>query len=99
MLHSFPEVQDEVVSTLEFYAGLAQMLEDQGDEDLKVPDPNLKIVIRREPLGVCALITPWNVSPDCQWEPQKQQQQVSLCVCNALYDIKKQPLANSLKTS
>ena len=60
--NKFWNMQDEVVSTFEYYAGLAQKLEEQGDEDLNVPEPNMKIVIKREPLGVCALVTPWNVS-------------------------------------
>lgn len=56
-------MQDEVVSSFEFYAGQAEKLDKEGDQDLNVPDETLKIVVRREPLGVCALITPWNVSP------------------------------------
>jgi hypothetical protein len=55
-----PDMQDEVVGSFEFYAGLAEKLERDGDEDLKVPDETLKILVRKEPLGVCALITPWN---------------------------------------
>lgn len=51
---------DEVIGSFEFYAGLAEKLEREGDLDLKVPDETLKIVVRKEPLGVCALITPWN---------------------------------------
>jgi len=53
-------LQDEVIGSFEFYAGLAEKLEREGDLDLKVPDETLKIVVRKEPLGVCALITPWN---------------------------------------
>ena len=53
--------QDEVISSFEFYAGLADKLERDGDHDLKVPDETLHIMVKREPLGVCALITPWNV--------------------------------------
>lgn len=50
------------MSSFEFYAGLAEKLEREGNQVLDVPDDTLKIVVRREPLGVCALITPWNVS-------------------------------------
>lgn len=56
------DLQDEVISSFEFYAGLADRLEKEGDQDLRVPDETLKIVMKKEPLGVCALITPWNVS-------------------------------------
>lgn len=51
---------DEVINSFEFYAGLAEKLEKEGDRDLKVPDDTLMIMVRKEPLGVCALITPWN---------------------------------------
>lgn len=54
--------QDEVIGSFEFYAGLAEKLEKDGDHDLKVPDETMNIVVKKEPLGVCALITPWNVS-------------------------------------
>ena len=54
-------MQDEVISSFEFYAGLAEEQDKKGDEDLNVPDENMKITVRREPLGVCGLITPWNV--------------------------------------
>ena len=50
------------MNTFQFYAGLAEKLEKEGEVDLNVPDPTLKIVVKKEPLGVCALITPWNVS-------------------------------------
>ena len=54
-------LEDEVIGSFEFYAGLADKLEKDGDHDLKVPDETLHIVVKKEPLGVCALITPWNV--------------------------------------
>ena len=59
---SHTALQDEVISAFEYYAGLAEDLDRTGDEDLHVPDENMQITVRREPLGVCALITPWNVS-------------------------------------
>lgn len=73
---SHTATQDEVISAFEYYAGLAEELDRTGDEDLHVPDENMQITVRREPLGVCALITPWNVSA-CKQFPVSRASQTS----------------------
>jgi len=46
-----------LADSMEYYAGLLLGL---GGETLNISDPTLTDFTLREPLGVCALITPWN---------------------------------------
>jgi acyl-CoA reductase-like NAD-dependent aldehyde dehydrogenase len=52
--------QDDVAACFDYYAGLAQNLDDRQWQPLDVGDEDFKTELRREPLGPCALITPWN---------------------------------------
>jgi betaine-aldehyde dehydrogenase len=48
---------DDVVAVFRFYAGLA----DKGEgEVVSAPSASVHSTVRREPVGVCSLITPWN---------------------------------------
>lgn len=53
-------LQDDVASCFEFYADLADKLDTRQGEALQLPMEEFKGAIRREPMGVVALITPWN---------------------------------------
>lgn len=44
----------------EYYAELAEKLDKRQGEVLQLPMAEFKGAIRREPLGVVGLITPWN---------------------------------------
>ncbi len=44
----------------EYYADLAEKLDKRQGEALELPMAEFKGAIRREPLGVVGLITPWN---------------------------------------
>lgn len=43
-----------------FYADLAEKLDGEAPEDVKVSDDSFRTRVLREPLGVVAAITPWN---------------------------------------
>lgn len=43
-----------------FYADLAEKLDAEEPEELKVSDENFKTRVVREPIGVVGAITPWN---------------------------------------
>lgn len=62
MLHCNMHVctQDDVASCFEYYADLAEKLDKRQGESLQLPMAEFKGAIRREPMGVVALITPWN---------------------------------------
>ncbi|RJF79212.1 aldehyde dehydrogenase family protein [Azospirillum cavernae] len=47
-------------TTFAYYAGLARKLDDQRNAPVELADPGFDAVLRREPVGVAALITPWN---------------------------------------
>lgn len=43
-----------------FYADLAEKLDAEEPEEIKVPDDSFSTQVVREPLGVIGAITPWN---------------------------------------
>ncbi|DBA85159.1 TPA: hypothetical protein ACH3X2_005875 [Trebouxia sp. C0005] len=51
---------DDVAGCFEYYAELAEKLDKRQGEPLQLPMDEFKGKIRREPLGVVGLITPWN---------------------------------------
>ncbi|KAF8072370.1 ALDH10A8 [Scenedesmus sp. PABB004] len=51
---------DDVAGCFDFYAGLAEALDGQQDEAIDVGMAEFAVRVRREPLGVVGLITPWN---------------------------------------
>jgi len=53
------DVQDSV-DCYRYYAHLATTLDDNNNLDISVADPDFCSRLRREPVGVVALITPWN---------------------------------------
>ncbi len=56
----FHALQDDVAGCLEYYAGLAEKLDARQDSPIDVGMEEFAVRVRREPLGVVALITPWN---------------------------------------
>lgn len=52
--------QDDVAGCFEYYADLADKLDKRQGQALQLPMEEFKGAIRREPLGVVGLITPWN---------------------------------------
>ena len=57
--HCFPG-QDDVAATFEYYADLAEQLDKRQNERLDVGEEDFTTTIRREPMGVVALISmPW----------------------------------------
>lgn len=50
----------DVVATFEYYAGLAEQLDESGESAVAIPSDEYRATIRREPAGVVALIVPWN---------------------------------------
>jgi len=51
---------DDVSACFEFYAGLAEKLDERQDENVKIADDRFKSVIQYSPLGVVGAIIPWN---------------------------------------
>lgn len=51
---------DDVAGAFDYYAGLAEDLDKRQNSPLEVGMDDFSVTIRREPLGVVALITPWN---------------------------------------
>lgn len=49
----------------EYYAGLAEALDGRQGEAVDLGSDDFSCRLRREPLGVVALITPWNYP--CEW--------------------------------
>jgi betaine-aldehyde dehydrogenase len=47
----------DIVGVVRYYAGLADK---EGGEVIAAPDPKLRSIVVREPVGVCAQISPWN---------------------------------------
>jgi betaine-aldehyde dehydrogenase len=50
----------DVIATFDYYAELAEQLDDTGESEVAIPSADHRAVIRREPVGVAALIVPWN---------------------------------------
>jgi betaine-aldehyde dehydrogenase len=48
---------DDIAGVVRYYAGLADK---DGGEVVDAPIPGLSSVVRREPVGVCGQISPWN---------------------------------------
>ncbi|GJP32329.1 hypothetical protein CLOM_g16910 [Closterium sp. NIES-68] len=51
---------DDVAGCFEYYAGLAEQLDAEQGAPLQVPMEQFACRIRKEPIGVVGLITPWN---------------------------------------
>lgn len=51
---------DDVAGCFEYYAGLAEALDGRQGEAVDLGSDDFSCQLRREPLGVVALITPWN---------------------------------------
>mmetsp|Transcript_13639 Transcript_13639/g.29251 ORF Transcript_13639/g.29251 Transcript_13639/m.29251 type:complete len:498 (-) Transcript_13639:438-1931(-) len=51
---------DDVAGCFDYYAGLAEKLDERQDSPIDVGMADFEVKVRREPLGVVALITPWN---------------------------------------
>ncbi|CAD5198204.1 aldehyde dehydrogenase family protein [Pseudomonas sp. FEN] len=51
---------DDVIATFEYYAGLAETLDEQQDKAVELPSDAFAARVRREPCGVVGLIVPWN---------------------------------------
>jgi betaine-aldehyde dehydrogenase len=51
---------DDVSGCFEYYADLAEKLDERQDAPLELPMEQFKCNIRREAMGVVGLITPWN---------------------------------------
>lgn len=52
--------QDDVAGCFDYYADLAERLDARQYEHVELPDDSFDTKIIRQPLGVIALITPWN---------------------------------------
>ncbi len=50
----------DVIATFDYYAGLAERLDTDGETALDLPGDDHRAWLRREPAGVAALIVPWN---------------------------------------
>jgi betaine-aldehyde dehydrogenase len=55
-----PCAQDDVAGCFDYYAGLAEKLDERQYSPIDVGMEEFRVAVRREPLGVVALITPWN---------------------------------------
>lgn len=53
-------IQDDVAGCFDYYAGLAETLDSRQDTPIDVGMEEFAVRVRREPLGVVGLITPWN---------------------------------------
>uniref|UniRef100_A0A7S0WPS2 Aldehyde dehydrogenase domain-containing protein n=1 Tax=Chlamydomonas leiostraca TaxID=1034604 RepID=A0A7S0WPS2_9CHLO len=51
---------DDVAACFDYYAGLAEGLDAKKETPLDVGSADFSVKVRSEPLGVVALITPWN---------------------------------------
>jgi len=51
---------DDVAAAFEYYADLAQGLDERQGAPVALPDPAFGAAVRFEPAGVAALIVPWN---------------------------------------
>lgn len=53
-------LKDDVAGCFDYYADLAEKLDTRQYEHVELPDDSFDTKIIRQPLGVIALITPWN---------------------------------------
>lgn len=53
-------LQDDVAGCFDYYAGLAEQLDEQQYSPIDVGMDEFRVAVRKEPLGVVGLITPWN---------------------------------------
>lgn len=53
-------LQDDVATCFDYYAGLAEKLDEGQYTTVDVGMEEFSVKVRREPLGVVGLITPWN---------------------------------------
>jgi betaine-aldehyde dehydrogenase len=51
---------DDVASCFDYYAGLAESLDARQGAPIDVGSAEFEVKVKREPLGVVGLITPWN---------------------------------------
>lgn len=51
---------DDVAGCFDYYAGLADKLDGRQYQEVDIGMPDFETKVRREPLGVLGLITPWN---------------------------------------
>jgi len=51
---------DDVIATFDYYASLAEALDEQQDRPVALPSEAFTARLRREPCGVVGLIVPWN---------------------------------------
>ncbi len=51
---------DDAAGCFEFYADLADELDEKGDLEINLPDQRFVSRVRYEPIGPCGLIVPWN---------------------------------------
>ncbi|SFC67798.1 aldehyde dehydrogenase family protein [Collimonas sp. OK412] len=50
----------DVIATFNYYAELAEQLDDRQDQPVALPGAGFTATLRHEPCGVAALIVPWN---------------------------------------
>ncbi|MCL2896562.1 aldehyde dehydrogenase family protein [Brenneria tiliae] len=50
----------DTAGCFDFYADLAEKLDQNGEQPVPLPDERFSSVARREPVGVCGAIIPWN---------------------------------------
>ncbi|MGY2398250.1 aldehyde dehydrogenase family protein [Pseudomonas sp. SDO5271_S396] len=51
---------DDVIATFDYYAGVAEAMDDGQDAAVALPSDAFSARLRREPCGVVGLIVPWN---------------------------------------
>ena len=56
----FPEAKGEVAYGASFVEWFAEEAKRAGGETLPTSDPSKRLAVLRQPIGVCAAITPWN---------------------------------------
>ncbi|NQY64696.1 MAG: aldehyde dehydrogenase family protein [Alteromonadaceae bacterium] len=59
----FPEAQwdiEDTAGTFEFYAVLAEQLDNNKERDIALPEPRFSCKVSKEPIGVAGAIIPWN---------------------------------------
>lgn len=55
----FDVLQDDVAGCFEYYADLAEGLDAKQNTPVSLPMDTFKSYVRKEPIGVVGLITPW----------------------------------------
>jgi betaine-aldehyde dehydrogenase len=59
----YPEAKwdiEDTAATFEFYAGLAEQLDNTSEQAIELPEPGFSSKAIKEPIGVAAAIIPWN---------------------------------------